>query len=143
MTDKSSDDDFYQDDEDLADVLAAFERGVKRVTEPLRRELAQRHKGEVVEGSGRPVRRKPLASIHSVRFSHDEAKELGQLAERMDMRGLSDLLRAGARLLAEPVGFRCDHAEVSCAGGFTSFAGGCGCQMQPVYRMPIMARESS
>jgi hypothetical protein len=125
--------DFYEPDEPVEDVIAAFEHGIKHLTEKVRREIANKHRDEVVEGSGRPVRPKRLDSIHSVRFSSDEAAELGKAAERMGLSGLSSLLREAARKMVEPIGFRCDHMAVSCGGGFVSFRGACGCQMQPVW----------
>ena len=51
----SAPDDFYVEDEPLEDVLTAFNRGEKHLTEKTRREIAYRYRDEVVEGSGRAI----------------------------------------------------------------------------------------
>jgi len=48
----SAPDDFYVEDEPVEDVLAAFNRGEKHLTEKTRREIAYQHRDEIVEGSG-------------------------------------------------------------------------------------------
>lgn len=51
----SAPDDFFVEDEPVEDVIAAFERADKHLTqapESVRREIAYRHRDEVVEGSG-------------------------------------------------------------------------------------------
>jgi hypothetical protein len=64
-----------------------------------RRELAQRHAGEVVEGSGRAVAPRRLDQMISLRLEPELAVALRELANRRGVT-VSELLREGAiRLL--------------------------------------------
>jgi hypothetical protein len=117
-------DDFYEEDQPLEDILAAWERAAKGVTEPLRRKIAQRHRDEVIANSGAPVKPKLLDTISSVRMSADLTALVRDRANELGVK-TSDLLRAGA-----------EYASMSGGGNgtwFTSFAAHCGCDMQPVY----------
>jgi len=71
-----------------------------RRSEQERRELAQQHAGEVVEGSGRVVTPRRLGQIVSLRLEPGLAEALRKLA---DQRGisLSELLREAAVRLLE------------------------------------------
>lgn len=128
-----------QQPRDPADELAALERAFRRLTEPLRREIADRHR-DAVSGTARPIRRHRLDVIQSVRFSPEDAAGVRAAAERMGFRSASDFLRAVATAAAKPIGFRCPHLQVTCGpGGFESVRAGCGCDMQPVYSALVAA----
>jgi Ribbon-helix-helix protein, copG family len=71
-----------------------------RRSERERRELAQQHAGEVVEGSGRPVAPRRLDQMISLRLEPDLAAALRGLAERRGVT-VSELLREGAIALLE------------------------------------------
>lgn len=124
--------DFYEDDEPLEDILAAFERNAKAVTEPLRRRIAQRHRDEVAVSAAR-VKPKALDTIASVRMSSDTA---GRLRDRANLMGVktSDLLRDAAERLTRPVGFSCPHVSMTVGNGsLVSASSACGCTMQPIF----------
>jgi hypothetical protein len=71
----------------------------RRRSEHERRELAQQHAGEVVEGSGTPVGPKRLDQMISLRLEPELAVALRELANRRGV-SVSELLREGAiRLL--------------------------------------------
>ena len=68
-------------------------------SEAERRELAQQHAGEVVEGSGKAVAPKRLDQMISLRLEPELAAALRELANRRGV-SVSELLRDGAiRLL--------------------------------------------
>jgi hypothetical protein len=68
-------------------------------SESERRELAQQHAGEVVEGSGKAVAPKRLDQMISLRLEPELAAALRELANRRGV-SVSELLREGAiRLL--------------------------------------------
>jgi predicted DNA-binding ribbon-helix-helix protein len=60
--------------------------------EAARRELAQQHAGEVVEGSGRAVEPRRLGQMLSVRLEPQLAEALRRVADRR-VTTVSDLLR--------------------------------------------------
>ena len=126
--------DFYEDDVELADLLAAFDRGVQRLTEPIRRQIAERHKDEVVEGSGVPIAPKKLGTVRSIRMPEDLDAQVRAAAERAGVT-TSDYLRRVAEAATRPVGFRCDHMSMSTGGAavWASVRASCGCDLQPVY----------
>lgn len=69
-------------------------------SEQERRELAQRHAGEVVEGSGRAVTPRRLGQMVSLRLEPGLAEALRNLADRRGI-SLSELLRESAILMLE------------------------------------------
>ena len=71
----------------------------RRRTEGERREVAQQHAGEVVEGSGRAVASRRLDQMISLRLEPELAAALRELANHRGV-SVSELLREGAiRLL--------------------------------------------
>lgn len=72
----------------------------KRKSEIERRELAQAHAGEVVEGSGTLGTPRLMSQMVSVRLDGKLVIELWDAAERRGVT-LSDLLREGARLVLQ------------------------------------------
>ncbi len=72
----------------------------RRRTEGERRELAQQHAGEVVEGSGRAVASRRLDQMISLRLEPELAAALRELANRRGV-SVSELLREGAIRLLE------------------------------------------
>jgi hypothetical protein len=72
-----------------------------RADERARRELADKHRGDVVEGSASPVVGRRLDQVISLRLEPDLVVALRNLAEQQGTT-MSDLLRQGAlRVLAE------------------------------------------
>jgi Arc/MetJ-type ribon-helix-helix transcriptional regulator len=71
-----------------------------RQSEQERRELAQQHAGEVVEGSGRVVTPRRLGQMVSVRLDPGLVDALRELANRGGVT-LSDVLRDAATRLLE------------------------------------------
>jgi predicted DNA-binding ribbon-helix-helix protein len=71
-----------------------------RRSEQERRELAQQHAGEVVEGSGRVVTPRRLGEMISLRLEPALAEALRELADRRGV-SLSELLREAAVRLFE------------------------------------------
>jgi hypothetical protein len=71
-----------------------------RQNEQERRELAQQHAGEVVEGSGRVVTPRRLGQMVSVRLDPGLVEALRELANRRGI-SLSDVLRDAAIRLLE------------------------------------------
>jgi Ribbon-helix-helix protein, copG family. len=65
------------------------------MSERERRELANRHRGEVVPDSGTPVEGRRLAQVVSLRFEPEILATLRDIATRRGMT-VSDLLREGA-----------------------------------------------
>jgi hypothetical protein len=72
----------------------------RRGSENERRELAQQHAGEVVEGSGRAVPTRRLDQMVSLRLEPELAVALRELANRRGV-SVSELLREGAIHLLE------------------------------------------
>ena len=124
----SAPDDFYVEDEPLEDVLAAFNRGEKHLTEKTRREIAYHHRDEVVEGSGRLVQPK--------RFGPPTDDELDMTEEAFDeaFANGEPVEVVGLRTFPRLVGFGCEHMSMT-AGNvtLTEVKGWCGCDMQPIY----------
>lgn len=71
-----------------------------RRSERERRELAQQHAGDVVEGSGRAVAPRRLDQMISLRLEPELAATLRELADRRSVT-VSELLREGAICLLE------------------------------------------
>jgi predicted DNA-binding ribbon-helix-helix protein len=71
-----------------------------RRSEQERRELAQQHAGEVVEGSGRVAAPRRLGQMVSLRLEPSVAEALRELANRRGI-SLSELLREAAIRLFE------------------------------------------
>jgi Ribbon-helix-helix protein, copG family len=71
-----------------------------RRNERERRDLAQQHAGEVVEGSGTVVAPRRLDQMISLRLEPELASALRELANRRDVT-VSELLREGAICLLE------------------------------------------
>jgi hypothetical protein len=69
-----------------------------RASERQRRELAQQHAGEVVQGSGRPATPRRMGQMVSLRLEPDLAAALRELAASRGT-SVSDLLREAATLL--------------------------------------------
>jgi hypothetical protein len=74
-----------------------------RRSERERRELAQQHAGEVVEGSGRAATPRRLGQMVSLRLDPGLAEALRKLAERRGI-SLSELLREAAIRYVEAEG---------------------------------------
>ena len=72
----------------------------RRRSEHERRELAQQHAGEVVEGSGKAVAPRRLDQMVSLRLEPELAVALRELANRRGV-SVSELLREGALRLLE------------------------------------------
>jgi hypothetical protein len=70
-----------------------------RQSEQERRNLAQQHAGEVVEGSGRVVTPRRLGQMVSVRLDPGLAEELRELANRRGITVSEALREAAIRLL--------------------------------------------
>ena len=70
-----------------------------RRSEQERRELAQQHAGEVVEGSGRVVAPRRLGQMVSVRLEPGLARALRELASRRGVSVSEALREAAIRLL--------------------------------------------
>jgi predicted DNA-binding ribbon-helix-helix protein len=68
------------------------------MSERERRELANRHRGEVVPDSGTPVEGRRLAQVVSLRFEPEILATLRDIANRRGMT-VSDLLREGADVI--------------------------------------------
>lgn len=96
--------------------IAEWERGREtamsnrgqRESEREKREAAQRHRGQVVEGSGRPIEGRHLPQMVSVRLDPNILSDLRELA-RSRGASVSDLLREGAALVtsqAQAVSFQ-------------------------------------
>jgi hypothetical protein len=71
-----------------------------RRSERERRELAQQHAGEVVEGSGKAIAPRRLDQMISLRLEPELAATLRELADRRGVT-VSELLREGAICLLE------------------------------------------
>jgi hypothetical protein len=71
-----------------------------RRSERERREFAQQHAGEIVEGSGKAVAPKRLDQMISLRLEPELAAALRELANRRGV-SVSELLREGAIRLLE------------------------------------------
>ncbi len=90
----------------LCDALSAKiaeverERGLEEENEVLRRELAQAHAGQIVEGSGSRGKPRRMDHMVSVRLDGDLIRRLRGIANKRGTT-LSDLLREGAVMVAE------------------------------------------
>lgn len=88
----------------------------RRRDEQARREKAQRHRGKVVAGSGRPLPSRSVPQMVSVRLNPELLSELRTIAEQRGMT-LSEVLReaagsAAAEYRSVPVAWEISVVEV-------------------------------
>jgi len=97
----------------------------RRADERARRELANKHRGDVIEGSGTAITSRRLAQVVSLRLEPDLIVALRELAAQRGTT-ISELLRQGALLLladaSAPVRVGVVQFELAATPAVTSIA---------------------
>lgn len=148
--------DFYEDDEPVEKVLAAFDAATekgktvaprdltkvlavidkipnKRQREVVKREFYRVYKDDPrlwADGEGSVVEPRKLDTVISVRLPSDLAAQLRERANALGVN-VSDLLRHAADEFIRPTGWRCQHVAIT--GRLESANCGYGCAMTPQF----------